>query len=157
MAARSGYDVFLAAPMSAYSNDREYREGRDEVLALIEALKAKFGFREVYFAGQDVASVERFSSNDAALAQDMAALRASRAFCLLYPARLASSVLVEVGYAMALGIPCVLLTRRRGDLPFLLIDAEKRAIEGIPPIRIVEYGDRDPASELNRHPDLFRF
>jgi hypothetical protein len=151
------YDVFVAAPMSAHAGDDDYQRTRNQVLTFITTLKSMPGLDRVYFAGQDLPSVTQFATQQSALAQDISALRNSRMFCLIYPERLASSVLVEAGYALAIGMPCVLFTRKRGDLPYLLVDAEAHSVEGIPAIRIVEYGDRDPAAVLRGNSTVFQF
>lgn len=117
------YDVFLSAPMSGFASDLEYRRSRNEILSLVDALRAKATVGGVYYAGNTIASQSEFNSANFAAAADFEALRQSASFVLLYPAKLVSSALVEIGYALALQIPCLILAHRRNDLPYVLTNA----------------------------------
>ena len=44
----------------------------------------------------------------------------------IYPQKLASSVLVELGYAIALRRKCIVVTKNRKDLPYILKEADRR-------------------------------
>ncbi len=73
----------------------------------------------------------------------MAALRAAHLFVMIYPGKIVTSALVEVGYAMALRLPCLLLVRDRDDLPYLLKQAERAGEAAqLPPIEIQTLGGR---------------
>lgn len=138
------YDAFLAAPMSAFGSDAEYQESRGRMVALIAHIQARHGLERVYYAGLRASSSSEFTSPEAALAEDMNALRSTSIFILIYPSKIVSSVLVEVGYAMALSKPCLLLARRRDDLPYLLLSAEGLSgTHGFPFLRVITYRDDD--------------
>lgn len=55
----------------------------------------------------------------------------------MYPEALPSSVLVEVGYAIALSKPTVIFTKSRQYLPFLLKDIDKTLTN----VSVFEYTD----------------
>jgi hypothetical protein len=116
------YDVFLAAPMASYASDDAYRRDRENVLRIIHALH-QAGYT-VSYAGQSISSMADFDAGDTSIGDDYRALRASRYFVLWYPEKLASSVLVEAGWALALDKPSVYFVRNRADLPFLLRHAD---------------------------------
>jgi hypothetical protein len=135
-----GYALFIAAPMSALQPN-EYAGGRDDVLAVIDALAHEHGVSRVYFAGAAIHQVGEFTAEDEALRRDIAALRHSRLFVLLYPQKLVTSALVEVGFALGLGLPCLLLVNDRDDLPYLLHQAEEAGNRaGLPPLQIGRLG-----------------
>lgn len=137
------YDLFIAAPMSALAPDA-YADGRQEVLALMRLLSDRHGFGSIYFAGADIGEAKSFTGEGEALKRDLAALRASRFLVLIYPSKIVTSALVEVGYALALDLPCLLLVQDRRDLPYLLNQAERG-----------EAGDMLPTIEIqtSRGPD----
>lgn len=136
-----GYDAFVAAPMSALPGE-SYAAGRADVLHILERLSAAHGFGPVYFAGTGITGPEGFTGEAAALRQDLEALRAARLFVLVYPERIVTSALVEVGYALALRLPCLLLVRDPADLPYLLNQAASAdAADLLPPLRIGRLGN----------------
>ena len=143
------HTLFIAAPMSGLASDDQYRNVRQQALVASNRLQ-HLGAIEVYFAGQDIDSTEQFSGQLAGLRTDIAALRRAHGFVMLFPERVASSVLIEAGYAMALDLPMLLLVRDRNDLPYMFQEAEQaRDCVGIPPISIQEYNtDNDLETAL---------
>jgi hypothetical protein len=119
---RPGYDLFIAAPMSAV-DEATYGEGRAGILATIQRLETAHGFGAIYFAGAEIGGSASFTDRGEALRRDFAALRNANLFALIYPAKIVTSALVEVGYALALRLPCLLLVRDKQDLPYLLNEA----------------------------------
>jgi hypothetical protein len=117
------YDVFISSPMAALANDKQYRKDREKVLAIMKALQTDCKFNSCIYAGNDIESMEKFQQPDDSLKDDFRNLRESRYFILLYPAKLASSVLLEAGWALAFGKPSVYFVSNREDLPFLLQQA----------------------------------
>ena len=136
------HDIFLASPMSGFPADADYREHRTIVLEAIETLK-ECGARNVYYAGVNAPASGRFVEPAQAMLADVRALQSSSAFVMIYPDRIVSSVLVEIGIAIALEIPCFVFVRRREDLPYLLLHAgEFGGTDGLPAIHVFEYAGR---------------
>lgn len=120
---RFQYDVFVAAAMAGHEGDAEYRKSRKAVLALINVLKNKCGYRSVFYAGETIGSMADFDPEALALQIDLQAMRRSKNFIMYYPKKLASSTLYEAGWALMLGKPSIYIVNANGDLPFLLNDA----------------------------------
>lgn len=138
------YDIFIAAPMSGSSDSFSYEESRLEILALMKRLRDDHGIARAYYAGETIETAEAFTDQTLALEKDIAAIRACAVFLMLYPERIVSSALVEIGYAMALGKPCIVLARDRADLPFLFGEAETLSgRSGVPPFAVRIYGSGD--------------
>ncbi|WP_408891555.1 hypothetical protein ACJ2CR_19030 [Myxococcus faecalis] len=128
------YDVFLSAPMASLS-PAEFAAVDADVMVVVGCLRRKN--LKVFYSGESVADKGGvFELDSVSLANDVAALRASRLFVLYYPEKVPSSVLVEAGMAYILGKSSVYLVRARGDLPFLLQGAANlnpklvRVVEG---------------------------
>jgi nucleoside 2-deoxyribosyltransferase len=138
-----GKSAFIAAPMSGFSSDSDYQESRKIILGMIKHLENDHKFSSVYYAGSEIASQAHFNSHELAMKRDLAALRKTDIFILLYPAKIISSVLVEAGYAMALLKPMLLMVKDKRDLPYFFQEAEQIPSEPneIPKIAIQEYHD----------------
>lgn len=115
------YDVFLAAPMAGYDNNEQYVAKRKEIMKVFKALKAYCDYK-VYCAVAECETMDEFNAMDVSVTDDLSAIRESRCFVMLYPARLPSSVIFEAGYALALEKFSVYFCTRREDLPFMLRD-----------------------------------
>ena len=112
------HDVFLSIPMSAVDNEITYQENRTLAREVWEAIQQHTNSDTRYCAVIDHATLTEM--DDAQAANDLAELKVSSNFVLIYPEKLASSCLVEVGTAIALGIPCVIFVRDRNDLAYVL-------------------------------------
>ncbi len=139
------YDVFIAAPMSALG-EAGYAQGRASVLDIITQCSAR-GFGPIYFAGAEIGGTESFTDEAEALRRDLSALKNAKLFVLIYPSKLVTSALIEVGYALALKLPSLLLVRDRADLPYLLNQAEKAgAGDLLPRLKIAPLGGADESA-----------
>jgi hypothetical protein len=100
------YDAFIAAPMAGFTDDAAaYQRSRADVLRLIKVLKEHARARTVFYAGEMLPSLKSFETADLSLEQDLEALRGSACLILIYPARIVTSALVEVGVAIGLKKP----------------------------------------------------
>lgn len=136
--------AFIAAPMSGMNSNSAYEESRRVVLSLVGHLCEHFGLRyeDVYYAGKSVSSQQDFNDVSLALEADLKALDEADVFLLYYPVKVASSVLVEAGYALARNKPMILLPKDAKDLPYFFKQASDASCEGkIPSVKIYEYHD----------------
>jgi hypothetical protein len=114
------FDVFLASPMDGLGE--EYEDQRNSILDVVRLLRQIPGRDRVYYAGENLPTREDYDDEGIALRDCLRNLRAARFFLLIYPRRVASSVILEAGFALMLAKPGVIFYRRREDLPFLLRD-----------------------------------
>ena len=112
------HDVFLSIPMSAVKDESAYQENRTLAREVWEAIQQHTSHGTRYCAVIDHAT--KSEMDDAQAANDLAELNASGMFVLIYPRKLASSCLVEVGMAIALDIRCILFVHDKDDLPYVL-------------------------------------
>lgn len=118
-------DVFLAAAMESLGDG--YQLHRSDILRVVKMLRDTLHLR-VFYAGEDRPAAAAFEDEAWALADNVDILERSRRFVLIYPgpARghtrpLASSALVEVGYAIATRLPILAFFQRGFEtLPFLM-------------------------------------
>lgn len=145
---RLDYDIFIASPMAAFDDQAAYRTQREEVAAIKEALHSHSGIGKVYDAGDKIPGV-KWDPKDFAAEVDLEALRHSQNFLLIYPERIASSVLFEAGYALGMGKPAVYVVRKRDQLPYLMQELNNLS-RIYPQVRIWECDDTSAIVERIR-------
>lgn len=118
------YDIFVASPMASLKPG-EYNKQMQDALAIIAALQEYCGIKSAYFAGKKITTPDKFDPPDVAAEVDLEAIRKSRAFLMLYPSKVARSVLFEAGFALALGRTSIYFVSENIDLPFMMKSLEK--------------------------------
>jgi hypothetical protein len=139
------YGLFVAAPMSAFASPDGYARSRSLIIEMIEAISPSLGGQDVYYAGAAVAPTSAFTAPGQALDEDMGALSASASLLLIYPEKVATGALVELGYALARRIPVGILVRDHADLPYFLRDLRGcRTLPTTGPLAVATFaGDDD--------------
>lgn len=115
---KPAYDVFLSAPMAAFTDDRDYQPFRADVLKVLNSMRS-CGL-SVFCALEPIESIDAFDTHGISTHEDMAVLQHSGSFVMIYPQKLATSAVFEAGYALALGRPSLFFVRDEKDLPYLL-------------------------------------
>ena len=110
-------DMFLAVPMDALGD--AYGESCSDVLILLDDIRKKF-HAKVFCAVENRTSEADFDDEEIALTNNLLVLRYSTCMLAVIPSRMVTSVLVEIGAAIAFGKPVVLFVKKPDDLPFLL-------------------------------------
>jgi hypothetical protein len=146
------YDAFVSSPMAALS-DKDYQAERVFTLDVIDELKTSCGIKDIYYAGSDIDSKKKFSPNDVAVMDDLDAITRSKQFILIYPKKVASSVLFEAGIALGLGKSCIYFVKDRKHLPFLMRQAE----QAFKNIKVYEYINIDDIKRICKNRKIFNF
>lgn len=118
------YDLFVSVPMAAFDESYEYEKFRASILDAIRGIKKSCSFSNVFFAGQEISSFKDFESEDLSIVEDYTALKNSSNFVLIYPQKLATSALIELGWAMVMKKPIIIFAKDRDDLPYLMKNAD---------------------------------
>ena len=111
--------VYISAPMSSINSD-EYYELRDFLLQLKEKLEI-IGFKKVICPLYSNDKYEHFDGTTKAIEKNFVKLKRVDSMIVIYPKNVPSSVLVEVGYGLALSKKTVIFYR--DSLPYILEDA----------------------------------
>jgi hypothetical protein len=148
-------NLFVAAPMSAYADNAEFKNNRSRLVEFISGLRGSGKFDKIFCPAVELDDIDKFDQNEYAFAADLLALEQSDAFVLYYmpplPVR-PSSVLVEAGMAIALRLPSLFVVKRRGDLPYILKDADKVALSNVASHKPAAR-ERLPDAMVSRLPD----
>lgn len=128
--------VYVGAPMASLPSDEAYESLRADMLQVVAVLRECVS-KNVYFAGEHVRSRGNFEGAIAASERDIKLMKEAEFVMVVYPQRLASSVLMEVGYAFRCRKPIVIFTKNRNDLPFLAQGLQSASSS----VRVYEYED----------------
>jgi hypothetical protein len=138
---RHRYDVFVSSPLAAFANDDALAADHARVGKIVVLLEDQFGF-SVFWAGRNIRAKADFEAQDLSAQKDVQALLESKYFLLIYPEKLASSVLFEAGIALRCCLTSIYFVQDRSHLPFLMAQASQaftnvRTYDGVYPDALV--------------------
>ncbi|MBX2854540.1 MAG: hypothetical protein KTR21_06105 [Rhodobacteraceae bacterium] len=143
------YRIFLAAPMSA-SSKQEYKQNFHDISYLQQELRDMRRVDTVYFAGEEKPNKTDFTPSPSdAFQDDVMTLADANIFIFIYPQKVLTSALIELGMALGMKKRTFIFVRNPEDLPYLLIGARDgaRRVDFMPTISISTYKS---AEELAR-------
>lgn len=123
--------VFVSALMSALKSD-EYEKQRKSLQDIVESLQ-KIGFSKVICPAAEIEDKNHFEGRTKSVIDNFRNLKQAECFVLIYEFSRASSALVELGYAIAVGKKVVVFYKSK--LPFLI----QKAGESIPHVHTVQF------------------
>lgn len=112
--------VFVGAPMAGMGGDIKYGAHRANVIDVIEAMEICCDDVNVYWAGRTIKKVDEFHGEMSALTIDLRQLKSSAVCVFIYMESVVTSVIVEIGYAIALNKRTIIFCRSKSDLPYML-------------------------------------
>lgn len=118
------FDIFVSAPLAAFKNDKEIKADHDRIAPVVALLEGQLAM-SVYWAGRNIRGTADFEAADVSAKNDVAAILESKYFLLLYPQKIASSVLFEAGIALRSCLTSIYFVRDPNDLPFLMTQASQ--------------------------------
>lgn len=132
------YEVFISYPMKAI-NDKETRRKLGEIIGGVNNCLRNHFPHYTIFASQD----DELEGNESLihLTDDFEVLKKSKEYILIYPEKLASSVLLELGCALCMKKMVTIFVKKEEDLPYLV---KKRLDELDTSIKVEVYpSDKD--------------
>lgn len=93
--------LFVASPIAGFDNNTAYLEYRNKVIHFIQQIQEQAQIVELYSALTSVSSQSEYDSPEEAAKQDLSALNNATHFILFYPQKVATSALIELGFALA--------------------------------------------------------
>jgi len=128
--------MFISVPMSSIP-EKEY----DEVHSFLQKLDPvinKLGYKTISPA-RNITNQKNFDGPQLAIQENFKKLKSVEYILAIYPSKVASSMLVEIGYGIALTKRIVIFYRDKNDLPYMLSEARGKVNH----IMTVEYKDYD--------------
>lgn len=117
--------LFIGTPMASIDKT-SYSQNRLDILSLIKCVKKHWSIKDVYSPVQKIKSHDEFDGKEKAMEMDFTELKKSDYNIFIYPKKTPSSVLVEIGYAIALLKRTIIFVKKRDSLPFMLQQADRR-------------------------------
>lgn len=114
--------VYISSPMASLSND-DYLRFQKDMVQIQHALK-KYCKASIFYPGEKISSKDRFDGKQKAIKVNFSKLGESEYLLVVYPNCLASSVLTEIGYAIALSKKIIVFVKDKSDLPYILQEAD---------------------------------
>jgi len=125
--------IFISVPMSSIDAD-EYGELRSCVLEVDDSLKS-IGFKDVISPMSQIKNSAEFEGGVLAVKKNFSDIKQVESMIVIYPKKLTSSLLVEVGYGIALSKKMVIFAKDKYELPFIL----REAVGTIPKLKIMPF------------------
>ncbi len=110
-------NIFIAAPISGFSDENQYLKYRNGVLKMIEIL------RKEHVVFSEIENFEKLDSYDdpgKSALEDFNKISNSDVFILMHPSKMQTSALIELGYALAHKKNIIIVSRKK-YLPFLTL------------------------------------
>ena len=141
--------VFVSAPMSTIS-ENQYQKQQVNLTGIVNSLR-EIGFTKVICPAATIKDQKNFDGKTKSVKDNFRILKRTECFVLISDFSKASSSLIELGYAIALGKKTVVFYKNK--LPFLI----EKAGEVIPHVHTVQFQSFDIIiNEINRNKmDLF--
>lgn len=140
--------VYLSCPMASIKSEDEYNEIRLLALNTIKTLKDYCGVSQIYAPIEHIESKSKFDGQEKAASDNFEKLKTSEFLLCFFPKPIPTSVLVEIGYGIALYKKIIIFTQKKNKskLPYILQDGEK----SFKNIKIYEYNENEEIIEKMR-------
>jgi hypothetical protein len=101
-------------------NGKKYIEIHKLIEGISDAITKNTNINTIYSGSLKFKTIDEVEDEIAAAKNDFQKINKSKKFILIYPEKIVTSCLVEIGYAICLNLPCVLFVKSRNDLPYIL-------------------------------------
>lgn len=112
-------ELFISAPIAGVDKEQEYIAYRKNIIRLLEDAAQQVPIQKIHSVISEISSRSKYDSPEESANSDLEAISKSTHFILFYPCRVASSVLIELGYALALKKRTLIVATCMEDLPYM--------------------------------------
>lgn len=117
--------VFLAAPISGFKNQLQYKETRKNLLNFIDALNENF---ELYSEILNIGSLDSYDEPGQSTLNDFGKISEADVFIIYHPMNMQTSTLIELGYAVAKHKKIIIIAEPV-VLPYLALGLSKYSVD----------------------------
>lgn len=114
--------IFIATPIAGFDNETQMLEYKKSLVPFFNTLKQ---YHSIYAEIERINNGDDYDSPEYSATHDFGLIKAYEAFVLHYPQKIATSALIELGYAVALHKRIIIVVDNLNDLPFLGQGLEK--------------------------------
>ena len=110
--------IFLSTPISCFNNERDLNEYKNEIIKLIFELKKQ---HTVCSEIERISNKNDYDSPEKSISTDLNAIQNCDVFLMHYPQKVATSALIELGFAIAYNKRIIIVTPQKNILPYLVL------------------------------------
>lgn len=116
--------IFLAAPISGFKDESQYKKTRESLLHLINHLAGRF---QVYSEISNISSIASCDTPEESAIKDLGKINESDIFIIYHPMSMQTSTLIELGYAVAKQKRIIIIAKP-DMLPYLALGLPKYSL-----------------------------
>lgn len=138
--------LYLACPMASLDDEDQYKSIRDTVQRIKAELVAncKIPAQKIYAPALVIESQDRFDGSEKAIAENFAIMKRAEFYVCLYEKSVATSMIAEIGYCIALKKNIVIFQKAGVKLPYILQDSNN----ALPFVKIYKYKTADEIIDI---------
>ena len=125
--------IFLAAPISSFKDEVQYKKNRENLLYFIRKLNNGF---DVYSEILNIGSLESYDEPGQSAIKDFSKISEADIFIIYHPMNIQTSTLIELGYAIAKQKKIIIIAELDA-LPYLALGLSKYSTD----IKIIQSSD----------------
>lgn len=116
--------IFLAAPISGFKDESQYKKNRENLRSLINHLMGRF---QVYSEISHISSIASCDTPEESAIKDLGKINESDIFIIYHPMSMQTSTLIELGYAIAKQKRIIIIAQPEA-LPYLALGLPKYSL-----------------------------
>lgn len=118
-------NIFIATPIAGFLNKNDYKMYKKLIEEIVVEINRTNIFGNVYCEITNLDDIADYDSPAASAGKDFNNVLNSEYFILLYPQRVVSSALIELGYALAKGKKILIISSDKNALPYMALELDK--------------------------------
>lgn len=125
--------IFLAAPISGFKDEAQYKKNRENLFDLINHLASKF---HVYSEISNISSIAACDTPEESAIKDFGKIDEADIFIIYHPMNMQTSTLIELGYAVAKQKKIIVIAKP-DTLPYLALGLPEYSLD----IKVVSFSE----------------
>lgn len=119
--------LYLACPMASLDDDIQYQETQKTTIQVRDAINkfCNIPADKIYAPAINIDKRDRFDGSEKAISDNFVELKQSEYYVCVYSKNVPSSIIVEIGYCIALKKKIVVFLKNDVELPYILKGSEK--------------------------------
>ena len=119
------FNVFIASPIAGFLKIDDYNKYRVLINNIVKNLKMNTEVCNIYCEIANITNITNYDSPAKSVTDDFKHIKESDFFILLYPQKVASSALIELGYAIAENKKILIIAPCQEILPYMILGLEE--------------------------------
>lgn len=113
-------NLFIASPIAGFVNESDYHTYKALLQSVIIEIEKISSLDNIYCELIRINNFSEYDSPATSVIKDIANIDASQYFLLLYPQKVVTSALIELGYAMAQKKNILIISSEKQILPYMV-------------------------------------